>query len=150
MRSRSRSPLHPLLATALLAGLALPATAAADDDADGAPSDEAPPSPIDAEAATIPRNTRTSVLPSMTSVGALPDPIDGCFGCPIDPVTRAELAPPFVDAVVFFAAHPDDETIGMAAAIMHEVQAGNRVFIELMTHGLGVPRPGAGRGCAPP
>jgi len=37
--------------------------------------------------------------------------------------------------VVFFAAHPDDETIGMAGAILQAVSEGRPVYIELMTHG---------------
>ncbi|MCK6547900.1 PIG-L family deacetylase [Myxococcota bacterium] len=130
-------PLRDLLAPALLlVSLTLPSTVRANDElVDGAPSEQVEPSPIDDDAATISRSARAAIPPNTTSVGALPDIIDGCFGCPIDPVTRREIEPPFANAVVFFAAHPDDETIGMAAAIMHEVQAGKRVFIEMMTHG---------------
>lgn len=37
--------------------------------------------------------------------------------------------------IVFFAAHPDDETIGMAGAILQAESEGRPVYIELMTHG---------------
>jgi LmbE family N-acetylglucosaminyl deacetylase len=37
--------------------------------------------------------------------------------------------------IVFFAAHPDDETIGMAGAILQAISEGRPVYIELMTHG---------------
>lgn len=59
-----------------------------------------------------------------------------CKRCPWDPATMHSIRPPFNgNVVVFFAAHPDDETIGMSASIMHEVAAGKRVFIEMMTDG---------------
>jgi LmbE family N-acetylglucosaminyl deacetylase len=37
--------------------------------------------------------------------------------------------------IVFFAAHPDDETIGMAGAILQAISEGRPVYVELMTHG---------------
>jgi hypothetical protein len=39
------------------------------------------------------------------------------------------------DVVVFFAAHPDDETLGMAGSIARAVQSGSIVLVELMTKG---------------
>ena len=54
------------------------------------------------------------------------------------PVTPGDLTPICViprNPIVFFAAHPDDETIGMAGAIRQSIDEGRPVFVELMTHG---------------
>lgn len=121
MAAMFHRPHGPLLsALALFAfGLAFSGPAAAQSDADSVFDEpEVPPTPR-----------------SYDPKSALVDPIDGCAVCPVNPVSGAELLPPYGDVVVFIAAHPDDETIGMAAAIMEQVQQGKRVFIELMTHG---------------
>jgi hypothetical protein len=57
------------------------------------------------------------------------------FGFPVDANTGASVCPPYNQPAVFFAPHPDDETIGYAANIAEHVQTGRDVFIELMTHG---------------
>jgi LmbE family N-acetylglucosaminyl deacetylase len=54
---------------------------------------------------------------------------------PVDPETLAPLCSWPARPIVFFAAHPDDETIGMAGAIRQAVAEGRPVFVELMTHG---------------
>ncbi len=54
---------------------------------------------------------------------------------PVDPQTLAPLCSWPARPVVFFSAHPDDETIGMAGAIRQAVAEGRPVFVELMTHG---------------
>ncbi len=54
---------------------------------------------------------------------------------PVDPETLAPICARQDRAIVFFAAHPDDETIGMAGAIRQAVAEGRPVFVELMTHG---------------
>lgn len=54
---------------------------------------------------------------------------------PRSPVTQAPVCGPYDDAIVFFAPHPDDETIGMAGAIRAAVTSGKRVFVEVMTRG---------------
>lgn len=46
-----------------------------------------------------------------------------------------EVCPPYERPAVFFSPHPDDESIGMAGAIVNHIEAGRTVFIELMTHG---------------
>ena len=43
--------------------------------------------------------------------------------------------PPYFKPAVFLAAHADDESIGMAAAIDEHVKAGRDVFVEIMTQG---------------
>src|SRR5580700_7878227 len=54
---------------------------------------------------------------------------------PVDPETLAPICAAQDRPIVFFAAHPDDETIGMAGAIRLAVAEGRPVFVELMTHG---------------
>jgi len=54
---------------------------------------------------------------------------------PVDPDTLAPICARQSRPIVFFAAHPDDETIGMAGAIRQAVAEGRPVFVELMTHG---------------
>ena len=54
---------------------------------------------------------------------------------PIDPRTLAPICGPYERPVVFFAPHPDDESIGMAGAIRESLGEGRAVFVELMTHG---------------
>ena len=56
-------------------------------------------------------------------------------GFPVNASTGAFVCPPYDRPAVFFAPHPDDETIGYAANIAEHVQTGRDVFIELMTHG---------------
>jgi hypothetical protein len=55
-------------------------------------------------------------------------------GYPVNPFTD-QVVCSFSNPVVFFAPHPDDETLGMGGAILAAKAAGNSVFIELMTHG---------------
>jgi hypothetical protein len=54
---------------------------------------------------------------------------------PVDPETLAPVCARQDRPIVFFAAHPDDETIGMAGAIGQAIADGRPVFVELMTHG---------------
>ncbi len=54
---------------------------------------------------------------------------------PIDPRTMAPLCGRYEKPIVFFAPHPDDESIGMAGAIRESVGQRRAVFVELMTHG---------------
>lgn len=56
-------------------------------------------------------------------------------GYPVDIVSDDYICPPYSTPAVFFAPHPDDETIGYAATIFDHVAAGRSVFVELMTHG---------------
>lgn len=49
----------------------------------------------------------------------------------------ASVCPPYDRPAVFFAPHPDDESLGMGGAIAEHVASGRSVFIELMTHGEG-------------
>ncbi|MFL6195576.1 MAG: PIG-L deacetylase family protein [Thermoanaerobaculia bacterium] len=44
---------------------------------------------------------------------------------------------PFTQPAIFFAAHPDDETLGMAGSISQALAAGRTVIVELMTRGTG-------------
>ncbi len=68
----------------------------------------------------------------------------GVLSCAVQPGGANEVADAVPDGhthartrgpIVFFAAHPDDETIGMAGAILQAVSEGRPVYIELMTHG---------------
>lgn len=54
---------------------------------------------------------------------------------PVDPRSGAPVCGPYEQPAVFFAPHPDDETLGMAGAIREHLARGRPVFIELMTHG---------------
>lgn len=66
------------------------------------------------------------------------DEWSACEGGPSFPValgTGEIMCPPYDRPAVFFAAHQDDESIGMAGAIREHVLAGRDVFVELMTHG---------------
>ena len=54
---------------------------------------------------------------------------------PVDPGTLAPVCAKQERPIIFFAAHPDDETIGMAGAIRQSLEEGRPVFVELMTHG---------------
>jgi hypothetical protein len=60
----------------------------------------------------------------------------GVSGYPVNPSTGATLCS-FTNPIVFFAPHPDDETLGMAGAILAAKSAGRTVIVELMTHGEG-------------
>jgi LmbE family N-acetylglucosaminyl deacetylase len=68
--------------------------------------------------------------PGDTEVSAAGRP-DNLDLSPCETCADAGALPP----VVFFAAHPDDETIGMAGAIRQARSEGRPVFVELMTHG---------------
>ncbi|MFO0761326.1 MAG: PIG-L deacetylase family protein [Byssovorax sp.] len=59
----------------------------------------------------------------------------GDRGLPIDPRSGEPICDVGSSPAVFFSAHPDDESIGMAGAILEARAAGRLVFIELMTHG---------------
>jgi hypothetical protein len=61
----------------------------------------------------------------------------GVSGYPVSPATGAAVCPPYNNPIVFFAAHPDDETLGMSGAMRAAKSAGRTVFVELMTHGDG-------------
>jgi hypothetical protein len=61
----------------------------------------------------------------------------GVAGYPVNPATGATVCPPYNNPIVFFAPHPDDETLGMAGAIRAAKAAGRTVFVELMTRGEG-------------
>jgi LmbE family N-acetylglucosaminyl deacetylase len=54
---------------------------------------------------------------------------------PVEPRSHAPVCGPYERPAVFFAPHPDDETLGMAGAIREQLVLGRPVFIELMTHG---------------
>jgi LmbE family N-acetylglucosaminyl deacetylase len=54
---------------------------------------------------------------------------------PIDPRSMGLICAHFDDPMVFIAPHPDDESIGMAGAILEGLGQGRPVFIEVMTHG---------------
>ncbi|MFO0761415.1 MAG: PIG-L family deacetylase [Byssovorax sp.] len=54
---------------------------------------------------------------------------------PFDPRTKAPVCDIGPGPAVFIAPHPDDESIGMAGAILAARAKGRPVFIELMTHG---------------
>lgn len=56
-------------------------------------------------------------------------------GYPVHPATGKAVCPPYQKPAVFFAPHPDDETLGMGAAIREHVLSGRSVFVELMTQG---------------
>lgn len=56
------------------------------------------------------------------------------LGYPVDPASGAPIRE-FHDPVLVFAPHPDDESIGLAGAILRERAQGHEVFLELMTHG---------------
>ncbi|HEY9421732.1 MAG TPA: PIG-L family deacetylase, partial [Thermoanaerobaculia bacterium] len=57
---------------------------------------------------------------------------------PVSPAnTSVTVCPPYNNPIVFFAAHPDDETLGMAGTIRAAKTAGRTVFVELMTRGEG-------------
>jgi LmbE family N-acetylglucosaminyl deacetylase len=62
-----------------------------------------------------------------------------CFGettgYPVTLDGTTPICPPYNRPAVFFAPHPDDETIGMAGSIRHHIEVGRDVFVELMTHG---------------
>lgn len=79
-----------------------------------------------------------NVLPWLLPLFAAPAPASAqifCKGCPVNPCNQQAVMASFVQPVVFFAAHPDDETIGMAAAILTAVKQGRPVFIEMLTKG---------------
>lgn len=61
---------------------------------------------------------------------------NGIGGYPVNPSTGSTVCS-FTSPIVFFAPHPDDETLGMAGAIRAAKIAGRTVFVELMTHGEG-------------
>lgn len=61
----------------------------------------------------------------------------GVAGYPANPSTGAAVCPPYTNPIVFFAPHPDDETLGMAGAIRAAKAANRTVIVELMTHGEG-------------
>jgi GlcNAc-PI de-N-acetylase len=61
----------------------------------------------------------------------------GISSYPVRPLTGAALCPPYSSPIIFFAAHPDDETLGMSGAIRAAKAAGRTVIVELMTHGEG-------------
>jgi len=61
-------------------------------------------------------------------------PVDNT-SLPVSPWTCAPFNGPFTRPAVFFAPHPDDETLGMAGAISQAVAEGRTVIIELMTRG---------------
>ncbi len=56
---------------------------------------------------------------------------------PLDPRTGDPVAGPYKQPAVFFAPHPDDESIGMAGSIAQAVKAGKDVYLEVLTHGEG-------------
>jgi LmbE family N-acetylglucosaminyl deacetylase len=59
----------------------------------------------------------------------------GETGFPLKLGSATPFCPPYRNLALFIAAHPDDETLGMAGAIREAVLAGRSVVIELMTHG---------------
>ncbi|HTG35489.1 MAG TPA: PIG-L family deacetylase [Thermoanaerobaculia bacterium] len=56
---------------------------------------------------------------------------------PVRPTDCGAYTGPFNQPAVFFAAHPDDETLGMAGSINQALAAGRTVIVELMTRGTG-------------
>lgn len=64
----------------------------------------------------------------------IPDAQNGSAG-PVDPTTCATYNGPFTQPAIFFAAHPDDETLGMSGSIHQALAAGRTVVVELMTRG---------------
>jgi LmbE family N-acetylglucosaminyl deacetylase len=62
---------------------------------------------------------------------------DGKAGYPVKPGTHEAVCPPYKEPAVFFAPHPDDETLGMGGAIRRAVLEGRTVVVELMTRGTG-------------
>ena len=54
---------------------------------------------------------------------------------PSRPTDCSTYTGPFTQPAIFFAAHPDDETLGMAGSISQAVAAGRTVVVELMTRG---------------
>jgi LmbE family N-acetylglucosaminyl deacetylase len=56
---------------------------------------------------------------------------------PVRPTDCGTYTGPFNQPAIFFAAHPDDETLGMAGSISQALAAGRTVIVELMTRGTG-------------
>ncbi|HEX4963068.1 MAG TPA: PIG-L family deacetylase [Thermoanaerobaculia bacterium] len=54
---------------------------------------------------------------------------------PVRPTDCGSYTGPFNQPAIFFAAHPDDETLGMAGSISQALAAGRTVVVELMTRG---------------
>jgi LmbE family N-acetylglucosaminyl deacetylase len=54
---------------------------------------------------------------------------------PSRPTDCSTYTGPFTQPAIFFAAHPDDETLGMAGSISQALAAGRTVVVELMTRG---------------
>jgi LmbE family N-acetylglucosaminyl deacetylase len=66
----------------------------------------------------------------------IPDAQNGS-AYPVRPTDCVSYTGPFNQPAVFFAAHPDDETLGMAGSISQALAAGRTVVVELMTRGTG-------------
>jgi LmbE family N-acetylglucosaminyl deacetylase len=64
----------------------------------------------------------------------IPDAQNGS-AYPVRPTDCGTYSGPFNQPAIFFAAHPDDETLGMAGSISQAVAAGRTVVVELMTRG---------------
>lgn len=64
----------------------------------------------------------------------IPDSQNGT-AYPVRPTDCGTYTGPFNQPAVFFAAHPDDETLGMAGSISQALAAGRTVVVELMTRG---------------
>jgi LmbE family N-acetylglucosaminyl deacetylase len=64
----------------------------------------------------------------------IPDAQNGS-AYPTRPTDCSTYTGPFNQPAIFFAAHPDDETLGMAGSISQAVAAGRTVVVELMTRG---------------
>jgi hypothetical protein len=64
----------------------------------------------------------------------IPDAQNGSAN-PVDPTSCATYTGPFTQPAIFFSAHPDDETLGMAGSIHQALAAGRTVVVELMTRG---------------
>jgi LmbE family N-acetylglucosaminyl deacetylase len=66
---------------------------------------------------------------------------NGTYDCQKDPTAPRNpssgqvVCGPFDNAVVFFAPHPDDETLGMAGAIRAALAEGRPVYVEVLTKG---------------
>ncbi len=56
-------------------------------------------------------------------------------GYPVRPGTAEPVCPPYARPFVFFAPHPDDETIAAAGTMRRYLDEGRVVFVELMTQG---------------
>jgi LmbE family N-acetylglucosaminyl deacetylase len=50
-------------------------------------------------------------------------------------VSNLPVCPPYTWPAVFFAPHPDDETLAMEGAIKEHINGGRQVYVELLTQG---------------